>query len=114
MIPEGVTQAVRTTVGLLVEGKFETLERMSQGQRLSADQMAEAIRNYGRNLVIPPEESFRNMNIVQIENQQTKTFSVDFPLWTAEEGQSDVEMRLTLQESMEGIYSVQVDDILVP
>jgi hypothetical protein len=36
------------------------------------------------------------------------------PLWTREEGRSDLEMQATANEVFDGIWQVDVDDVLVP
>lgn len=113
MIPPEAVQAVRIAVGLLVEPNYDTLERMTQGKHLTAEMMAKAVQQYGRTLVRPPDEAYENIDAIEGERDGKKAYAVDFPVWTVEEGRSDLEMQLTLIEVMDGVYGVELDDIRV-
>lgn len=86
---------VQVVVDLLVRGEFALLEAMTRGRRLSAAQMATAIKNYGRTLVYPPENSWELLDIVPITNSDPASYSVRMPLFTKEEGRSDLIVSLT-------------------
>jgi hypothetical protein len=115
--PQGVA-VVRTVVSLLVEGRYEDLETLTDGRRLTAPMMERAIRAHGCDLIDPPDEAFAGLDVYEIENgagrDHRPAYAVDMTLWTAQEGRSALEVRLTLVEAMDGVWTVQVDDILVP
>lgn len=50
-------QAVREIVQLLAEGRYAEVESLTNGIRLKADNISEAIHDYGRQLVLPPDPS---------------------------------------------------------
>ena len=105
--------AVRRVVDALVRGDYEELERMSGGVRLSAEEMAGAVRAYGRTLVALPDEGFDNLDVVELEDARPRAWSVHVDLWTAEEGRSDLTLELTLRERGGDDYEVEIDDIHV-
>lgn len=104
-------EPVRRIVSLLVEGRYADLEQQTHGVRLTAGEMAKAIADYGRTLVLPPQDAFNLMNIVKIKNAP-KQWSVDMPLWTREEGRSDLTIDLRISER-ENDYSIELNDIHV-
>jgi hypothetical protein len=99
---------VSIVVGLLVRGEFSVIEAMTQGRYLSADQMQAAIADYGLTLVLPPPEAWDELEVIQSERVDRPTFHVDFPLWTEEEGRSDLTLQLELAELGDGLYQVSV------
>lgn len=109
---EQVRQPVREIVELLVAGKYAEVERITKRVRLSAEEMAKAISDYGRQLVIPPEEAFGLLDVVEVRNMQPPRWSVTMPLWTREEGRSDLSLELTLIHG-QNAFDVELDDIHV-
>ncbi len=105
---KSVTQVLR----LLVAGQFDELEVLTNGVRLSSEEIGKAVSGYGKMLVLPPEDGFRLMEIIEIKNAQPKRWSITMPLWTQEEGRSDLTMEMTVIERQEGI-AVELDDIHV-
>lgn len=105
--------AVRQVVSMLVQGDYETLERLTSGVRLTAAEMAEGVHEYGGSLILPPNDAFENLDVVEVEGSQPREWSVNVALWTAEEGRSDLTLELTLRESGKEIYDVEVDGIHV-
>jgi len=105
-------EPVNQIISLLVAAKYAELEEQTHGVRLSANAMAKAIAEYGRTLVLPPEDGFSLMNVVEVTNAHPKRWSVAMPLWTKEEGRSDLTVEMTIVER-ESIFSVELDDIRV-
>jgi hypothetical protein len=106
-------QFVAEVVQQLVLGRFQDLERMSGGVRLSAQELARAVADYGRTLVMPPDigplPDFR-----PILGMHPPAWSVWVPLFTREEGRSDLMLQLTLVYNTSGGYKVELDNLLVP
>lgn len=113
-LPKTAVQSVRTTIGMLVEGEYQALESMTEGKRLNAHEISRAIEDYGRTLDYPPEQRFSEAEVFDVSEGDIRAFAVDIQLQTAEEGPSDLQLRVTLHEEIEDIYSVQIDGILVP
>ena len=109
-------RAVRRVLDLLVAQDYLQLVRLAGGDRFSekhVNDLDRVVREYGRTLVTPPDDAVRHMNVIQVELPGPSRWAADMPLWTEEEGMSDLEVRLTLIERDGGI-AIQLDDLLVP
>lgn len=62
--------------------------------------------------MLPPPTGFSLMNVVAIRNVTPKRWSVAMPLWTKEEGRSDLTVEMTISES-NSTFLIEVDDIRV-
>ena len=109
---EKLIEPVNRIVSLLVVGRYADLEQQTYGVRLTANEMAKAIADYGRTLVPPPQDGFKLMNVVEIKEAQPKRWSVAIPLWTKEEGRSDLTVEMTIVER-EDTFLIELDDIHV-
>jgi hypothetical protein len=107
-----VTEAAKHVVELLVAGKYSELEALTHGIRVKADDMARVVSEYGHQLVPVPEHGFDLMDIVEVAGPK-KQWSVFMPLWTKEEGRSDLSIVLTVLREGNDVR-VELDDILVP
>ena len=108
MSPEELTLVSRYVCKLLVERRFDELEEASNGVRLSADAIEDALADLGQPLVMPPEPSWKNLNATAVRNWPG-AFAVKFDLWTAR-GRSDLMVELTLH-TKNGKPVIEVDDI---
>jgi hypothetical protein len=81
-----VKQTVESTVELLVRREYETVARLTEQRRLTADELREAVEGYGRTLVSLPEDWPSDAVVVQTHDGAV-AITVDF--WTVEEGRSD-------------------------
>jgi len=105
-------QHVQMVIEHLVAGEFAELERLPNGQRLSAQEMAQVISDYGRKLVVPPNDAFGLMDVVEVRNSKPPQWSINMPLWTHEEGRSDLSIVVTLIADGED-FRIELDDIHV-
>ena len=103
----------RRIVEWLVEGNYQAIERYSKGIRCSAEEIAEAIDEYGRQLMMPPESTFDDLDVIEVENAVPRTWSVIIDLWTKEEGRSDLSLELTLMDKGNEELAAEVDNIHV-
>ncbi|MFG2091848.1 hypothetical protein [Spirillospora sp. NPDC048824] len=113
MLPQEGVNAVRVVVALLVAGDYEELETLTEGRRMSASGMSDAIEGSGLDLISPPEDAFDAVDVIGVEQVTgaRRAFRVAFPLWTAQEGRSALDLRLTLSEVMDGVWTVELDGI---
>lgn len=109
---EQLEQPVRQVIEHLVMAKFTELETLTRGQRLSAQEMAKVISDYGRKLVLPPDDAFELMDKIKVRNIRSKQWSVTMPLWTREEGRSDLSIEITLIADAEDLR-IELNDIHV-
>lgn len=69
--------------------------------------------DYGRHLVALPAAAFQEIDLVPILNSRPQQWSVVIPLWTKEEGPSDLSLELTMEDSPAPTYPVEIDDLHV-
>lgn len=108
MSPEELGLVARHVCKLLVERRFEELEEASNGVRLSASAMEDALEDLGQPLVMPPEPSWSRINATSVRNWPG-AYAVKVDLWTAR-GRSDMTVELTLH-TRNGKPVIEVDDI---
>jgi hypothetical protein len=106
------TEAIRSVIGLLVEGEYDALANMTGSQRLTASMLRGAVEGYGRTLVVPPGGLPPDLEEIGDLSDPAKSHFV-MSLWTIEEGRSDLGLELTLAENKLGLVSTQIDDIHV-
>jgi hypothetical protein len=70
------------------------------------------VRDYGRKLVSPPADAYNNLDAVQVKGAAVPTWSVRAPLWTEEQGRSDLTLELTIAVRL-GAPSVELDELRV-
>lgn len=109
---ERLKESVRQVIELLVAGKYAELETRTNGNRLNSQEMAKAIADYGRELISPPNDAFGLMDVVEVRNAQPPQWSITMPLWTLEEGRSDLSIGVTLIAEEKG-FRIELDDIHV-
>jgi hypothetical protein len=105
-------EAVRQVVECLVSGRYGDVEQLTGGTRLNALQIAKAITTYGRELIAPPTSAFDNMDVVEVKTATPPRWSVVMPLWTREEGRSDLSIELTVIRLGDAAI-VELDDLHV-
>jgi hypothetical protein len=90
-----IETAVRIVVGLLVKQQYDVVESMTRGRRLKAEHLAEAVSTYGRTLVERGSDWWSTVDVTPVR-VSPGTFHVAAPLWTAEEGRSDLTLEMWL------------------
>jgi hypothetical protein len=104
---------VRRVVTKLVDGDFVDAVAECDSSRLSANDLERVIREYGRTFVEPPPNAYTDLDIVVVSSADLPTWSVRAPLWSREEGQSDLTLKLTVRKDR-GKWSADLDDLRVP
>jgi hypothetical protein len=102
----------REIVGCLARNECDLLVRRCAKSRLTASDLRAAIRDYGRTLVSPPPDAYQRLDAVQVQDAMVPTWSVRVPLWTEEEGRSDLTLELTITLGSER-PSIELDDLHV-
>lgn len=96
----------------MVESQFERIEALTHGVRLPAVQIETAVKQYGRTLVQPPSEAYELMDVVEVHGAKPNRWSIVMPLWTKEEGRSDLSIEVTVIKETSG-FKIELDDIHV-
>lgn len=105
--------AIETAVGKLVVRDYKGLELLSQGKRLTSDDIREAVDEYGHQLVAPPSFGAMRPSVVPVTGASPPRYSAVVDLWTADEGRSDLSLELTLVERSSGLFDIEVDNVHV-
>lgn len=96
----------------LVRGDYWGVEQRTGGLRLSAEELRQAVAEYGRHLRMPPLHALDAVEAVEIDGSNPKAWSVVCEMWTEEEGRSDLSLELTLTDSGDQMQ-VEVDNLHV-
>lgn len=96
----------------LAARQYDALELRHRSSRMSAEEMHDVIIDYGRVVIGPPHDWAKYLSIVEVVNFELAKFSVVTPLWTAEEGRSDLSLELWITFGR-GEPVVEIDSIHV-
>jgi len=102
---------VRHIMDLLATRDYDTLEQFTRSRRLSAEQLATALSEYGGTVVALSDHELERAEAFATESGQACWSTLD--LFTAEEGRSDLTLELTLHESDTDLYDVEIDNLHV-
>lgn len=108
--PAEIEVTARHLHELLASRKYSEMELLSGARRLTADQIAESIRDYGCGVVSPPEDM--QLDVVRVETAQDM-WSVNVPVFTTEEGRSDLTLEVTMTKTGEPLCNVEIDGLHV-
>lgn len=109
MGPDELGLVAKHVMKLLVERRYEELEQVTGGVRLSADAMVDAVEDIGAPLVTPPAAVWNALQVVAIRNWPG-AFSIHVDLYTAR-GRSTHVVEMTVHEK-NGRPVIEVDDIV--
>lgn len=104
---------VAQIVEQLAYGEYKALQLLSGGRRLSAVQIEASVREYGRKIVALPASAVHEIDYVEVCGSTPRAWSVRCPIYTMEEGRSDLTLELTLHLSAPGEYGVELDGLHV-
>jgi len=110
---EKIILTIKKIVGLLVQKKYPEIEQLSCGVRLTAEEISQAICDYDGILILPPENDFNNVDVIEITESKPRSWSVRYDLWTEEEGRSDLSLEVTLIDSKDEVMGVELDNLHV-
>jgi hypothetical protein len=110
-LSQSAEQAVRLLVEDIVRGNYAGIESNGRVSRLTQDELKRAVTEYGRTLTQLPENALDAANIFPLENVPGQT-AAELPLWTKEEGPSDLILSLTLLEETDRV-TVSINNLHV-
>jgi hypothetical protein len=96
---------------LLCSKKYNELAKLTDNTQLSSNDIEESIFKYGYELIPYPNDVV--FDIVEVINSNPKELSIWAPIYTKEEGLSDLGFELTLIEKNDMTYKVELDNIHV-
>ena len=104
---------VRSIVSGIVNGRYEVVISECSASRLTHDDLRRVITEYGRTFVEPPPNAYRELDVVRVGVEDQPTWSVWAPLWSIEEGRSDLTLELTIKQEGDR-WVVELDDLHAP
>jgi len=113
MNKEKLNNTVKVVTDYLAKPKYDELVNLSNGDRLSADDIEYRVKDYGRSITELPGEGYQKIDVIEIDNSNPREWSVNVPIYTKEEGMSDLTLELTLIDSISVIYGVEFDNLHV-
>lgn len=109
-LPPNIILALKNLVHELVVGNYAKLVVDGRAGRLTADELQWATQKYNLTLNELPDEVFDLAHVYRIGGKDK--WLVDLPLWTAEEGLSDLTLQVTVQITPHGVLT-EIDDLHV-
>jgi hypothetical protein len=110
-IPTEFRPAIREVVRDLGRGDFARIEAAGRAGRVGLHGLRYAIASYGCRLVELPEAAF-DLGDSYPNDLGESEWQADVPLWTAEEGRSDLTLQLTIRRTAAGV-ELEIDDLHV-
>jgi hypothetical protein len=104
-------QPIADLVDALVRGDFDSLDKDGQSGRVGADALRRSIAEYGRTLVTLPDDAFDLVEVGEVTARPGEWWIV-VPMWTAEEGRSDLSLELATFPTQDG-HRLAVSDLHV-
>lgn len=102
---------VRRLIEDLVAGRYAEIAADGRAGRLTEAELRTAIEQYGRTLVPLPADGEKLVAIYE-QASQPDAVTLDVPLWTREEGRSDLTLSVMAIKQGE-TYTVEVNDLHV-
>ncbi len=110
-LSQAAIRSVHDLVAALSRGEYRAITSAGRVSRLQAADMRQGIEEYGRTLVPLPSNAIAEWDLYPLDGKPD-VFGVDVPLWTAEEGRSDLTLSLTVHDR-QGSVLIEVDDLHV-
>ena len=113
--PEGkIRAAVQTILGLLTQKQYQALANLTAPGRehLQEEDIQRTIESYPGTVRMPDENEL-SFDVVEVEGLSPRQFSVDAPVFTVEEGRSDLTARMTVIDEKGDDYQVVFYDVWV-
>jgi hypothetical protein len=112
MLPIEVLAALQRLMRSISIGDFHAALAQCAKSRLTEDDLRKVIQEYGRTLITPPSKGDYALDAVPLNNVNVSTWSVRAPLWTQEEGRSDLSLETTITLGSNGVL-LELDDLRV-
>ena len=113
MIIEKLHKTVKSVTDLLAQERYEDIAVLCNGVRITASEIRGAVIDYGNKIIPLPPHAFKDLDVIAIANTSPQQWSVNVPVFTAEEGCSDLTLELTLIAAPEELYKVELDNLHV-
>ena len=106
-------EILRKVIAPLLSRRFDFLESNGILGDITANELKSAIDNYGATLVPLPIEAFDKFDFFW-GHQNLDSFCIDIPLYTKEEGLSDLMLFVECKKGERGEFDFVIEDLRVP
>jgi hypothetical protein len=106
--PESFLSVIRAVIDFLAAEDYEGALEAAPTTRMSAQDLANSINEYGARLVPTPEYGLRQLDMTRVTTAEIPTWHVVAPIWTVEEGRSDLSLELWVRHLGRGLYSAEL------
>jgi hypothetical protein len=106
-------QTIARLMELLARRDYTAFCGSARRSRLTPQEVDAAIRGYGRTIIAPPAEAFRLLDVVAVTDSVPPRWSVVVPLWTEQEGRSDLSLEITVEDVGGPDYAIEIEDLHV-
>ena len=110
-VPGALIEGIRQVANLIAAREWKTLRQVASSSRVAWIDVARVVYVYGRTFRSAPNTLDEFIDAVPVT---PSGWSVSCPLWTEEEGRSDLAFHATCLEVYPGLWRIDVDDVLVP
>lgn len=110
-LPDRFRALTADLVDTLVRGDFASLDRDGRSGRVGAEALQRSVSDYGRTLTALPDEAFDLVESGAVDARPGEWWIV-VPLWTVEEGPSDLSLELAALHTSDG-HRLEVTDLHV-
>lgn len=93
-----LVSTVQLVMELLVAGKYEEIERLTKGIRLSQNELRQSIEKLGLSLVTPPPSVFAALEVIEVDDTPPQKWCTGIDLYTPDGIPSDLTLELTLTD----------------
>lgn len=101
---------IRAIVSDIAKGDYRKLEAEAKNGRVSVADLRRTVEEYGYTIVPLPYNAFELAEAYYVESENR--IDIFLPLWSAEEGRSDLTLSLSCHSAEEGL-TVQIADLRV-
>lgn len=106
-------QTVARLMGFLARRDYPAFCGSARRSRLTSQEVDAAVRGYGRTVIAPPADAFGLLDVVAVTGSVPPRWSVVVPLWTEQEGRSDLSLEITVEDADGPDYVVEIEDLHV-
>ena len=89
-------QFVRSIAIQLADGQYEAVVNGCRTSRVAPLDFERVINEYGHKLVAPPPDAYARLDKIAVRGTAYPTWSIRAPLWTSDEGRSDLTLELKI------------------
>ena len=91
---EKIIHILKPLVENLVEGEYQLIQLTGRSGPYTSEELKELVEEYGGKLTIPPDEDYKNINIIEVEDEPE--YFIEYELWVDGE-KSDLTLGCTVQ-----------------